>query len=119
MPKRARDEARGARTLPEATGAHLFLVTKGEHQAGGVGGIVRDAAVWGGRAMIEGTRIPVFVIVDQFDASGTVAGVLEAYPQLKGADVHVALAYAELDHEGVDRDRQTYLAGIPPEARIG
>jgi uncharacterized protein (DUF433 family) len=104
---------------PAATGAHLFLVTKGGHQAGGVGGIVRDAAVWGGRAVIEGTRIPVFIIVDQFEASGTIAGVLEAYPELKRADVHVALAYAELDHEGIARDRQTYLAGIPPEARIG
>jgi uncharacterized protein (DUF433 family) len=119
MAKRARDTTRGAGTLPAVTGAHLFHVTKGAHQAGGVGGIVRDSSIWGGRAVIEGTRIPVFVIVDQFDASGTIAGVLEAYPQLKGADVHVALAYAELDHEGVARDRETYLAGIPPEARIG
>lgn len=119
MPKRARDEAGSAGMLPATTGAHLFLVTKGEHQAGGVGGIVRDPATWGGRAVIEGTRIPVFVIVDQFDASGTVAGVLDVYPELKRADVHVALAYAELDQAGVARDRQTYLAGIPPEARIG
>ena len=119
MPKRARDEAGAEGMRPVTTGAHLFLVTKGEHQAGGVGGIVRDAAVWGGRAVIEGTRIPVFVIVDQFDASGTIAALLDVYPELKPADVHVALAYAELDHEGVDRDRQTYLAGIPPEARIG
>jgi uncharacterized protein (DUF433 family) len=80
---------------------------------------VRDAAVWGGRAVIDGTRIPVFVIVDQFDESRTIEGVLQAYPELKGADVHVALAYAELDHEGVTRDRDTYLAAVPPEARIG
>lgn len=94
-------------------------MTKGEHQAGGVGGIMRDAVVWGGRAVIEGTRIPVFVIADQFDESGSIEAVLEAYPELKRADIHVALAYAELDHDGVAHDRQTYVGGIPPEARIG
>jgi uncharacterized protein (DUF433 family) len=119
MAKRSQGDAGGADTLPAVTGAHLFHVTKGEHQAGGIGGIVRDAAVWGGRAVIDGTRIPVFVIVDQFDESRTIEGVLQAYPELKGADVHVALAYAELDHEGVTRDRDTYLAAVPPEARIG
>ena len=119
MPKRA-DVTKGAvGTLPAGTGAHLFHVTKGEHQVGGVGGIVRDATVWGGRAVVEGTRIPVFVIADQFKESGTIEGVLEAYPELKRADVHVALAYAELDNVGVADDRQTYVAGIPSEARIG
>jgi len=83
-----------------------------------VGGIVRDATVWGGRAIIEGTRIPAFVIADQFNESGTIDGVLEAYPELEPADIHVALAYAELDHDGVGRDRETYMAGIPPGARI-
>lgn len=105
--------------MPAGTGAHLFHVTKGEHQAGGVGGIVRNAVVWGGRAVIEGTRIPVFVIADQFNESGSIKAVLEAYPELKRADVHVALAYAELDHDGVAHDRHTYVGGIPPEARIG
>jgi len=105
--------------MPPVTGAHLFQVTKAGHQTGGVAGIVRDASIWGGRAVIEGTRIPVFVLVDQFDQSGTIEGVLEAYPELKRADVHVALAYAELDDVGVSRDRDTYLADVPPEARIG
>lgn len=119
MAKRAQDMRGGAGPLPTVTGAHLFHVTKGEHQAGGVGGIVRDMTVWGGRAVIEGTRIPVFVIADQFNELGRIEGVLEAYPELKPADVHVALAYAELDRDGVARDRDTYVAGIPPEARIG
>jgi uncharacterized protein (DUF433 family) len=119
MPKRADVTKVGVGTLPAGTGAHLFHVTKGRHQAGGVGGVVRDATVWGGRAVVEGTRIPVFVIADQFRESGTIEGVLQAYPELKRADVHVALAYAELDDEGVARDRETYTAGIPSEARIG
>jgi uncharacterized protein (DUF433 family) len=119
MTKRPEENAVRAGTLLAVTGAHLFHVTKGEHQTGGIGGIVREATVWGGRAVIEGTRIPVFVIVDQFDESGTIERVLEAYPELKRADVHVVLAYAELDHEGVTRDRETYVAVIPPEARIG
>jgi uncharacterized protein (DUF433 family) len=75
--------------------------------------------VWRRRAIIEGTRIPVFVIVDHFNQSHTVEGVLDAYPELKPSNIHVALAYAELDHEGVARDRDTYVADIPPEARIG
>lgn len=119
MAKMAQGQSGRAATLPAVTGAHLFHVTKGEHQAGGVGGIVRDAVVWGGRAVIEGTRIPVFVIADQFDESGSIEAVLETYPELKRADVHVALAYADLDHDGVAHDRQTYVRGIPPEARIG
>lgn len=94
-------------------------MTKGDYQAGGVEGIVRAAAVWGGRAVIEGTRIPVFVIADQFDAAGSIEAVLEAYPELKRADTHVALAYADLDPDGVAHDRQTYLDEIPPEARVG
>jgi uncharacterized protein (DUF433 family) len=119
MAKRTQDRTGGVGTLPGVTGAHLFHVTKGDHQTGGIGGVMRDATVWGGRAVIEGTRIPVFVIVDQFNESGTIEGVLAAYPELKRADVHVALAYAELDHEGIARDRDTYLAGVPSEARIG
>jgi uncharacterized protein (DUF433 family) len=119
MAKRAQGQKEGAVMVAPATGAHLFHVTKGEHQAGGVGGIMRDAGVWGGRAVIEGTRIPVFVIADQFDELGSIEAVLESYPELKRADVHVALAYADLDHDGVAHDRQTYEGGIPPEARIG
>ena len=109
----------GSAVVSTSTGAHLFHFTRGEQQAGGVGGIARDPAVWGGRAVIQGTRIPVFVIVDQFQEAGGVEGVLEAYPELKRADVHIALAYADLDGEAVARDRETYLEGIPPEARIG
>jgi len=107
----------GVAVSSTATGAHLFQSMRGAQQAGGVGGIARDPAVWGGRAVIQGTRIPVFVIVDQFQESETMDAVLEQYPELKRADVHVALAYADLDREAVDRDRKTYLDEIPREAR--
>jgi uncharacterized protein (DUF433 family) len=119
MPSDIKNGRGTADTRPSAAGAHLFHVTKGEHQTGGIGGIVRDPAVWGGRAVIEGTRIPIFVIVDEFDESESIEGVLGAHPELKRADVHVALAFAELDAEGITRDRDTYLADIPPDARIG
>jgi len=102
-----------------ATGAQLFDVQQGDEHFRGVTGVTKDPAVWGGRAVIRRTRIPVFVLVDQFNHSKTVEGVVEAYPELKRADVHFALTYAELDREGIDRDRETYLAEVPPEARSG
>ena len=115
MPKRARDEAGAEGRRPVTTGAHLFVVTKGEQQAGGVGGIVRDAAVWGGRAVIEGTRIPVFVIVDQFAASGTIAGVLDAYPELKPAAViHHGVDTSQFSFHEKPDDYVCYLGRFTP-----
>lgn len=101
-----------------ATGAHLFQSTKGNKRTGGVGGISHDPATWGGRAVIEGTRIPVFVIVDQYEAGG-MEGVRRSYPELKAADVFLALAYADLDESTVAEDRDTYLDSVPDQARIG
>lgn len=102
-----------------STGAHPFHFTRGEKQAGGIAGIARDPAVWGGRAVIQGTRIPVFVIVDQFAESKDAGEVVREFPNLKPADVYLALAYAGVNEEEVARDRESYVEGVPSEARLG
>lgn len=79
----------------------------------------RDPDVWGGRAIICGTRIPVFALVDRFRSSGGMEDVLEAYPELSEPEVLRALAYATRHQEGIEEDRRTYREEVPPEARIG
>lgn len=115
MPTNVNVSVSGSPPPSTTSGAHLFESDRG---AAFIAGISRNPAVWGGRAIIEGTRIPVFVVVDQYEATG-VGGVLESYPALKRADVHMALAYAELKGGDVAKDRDTYLASIPSSARIG
>lgn len=107
-------DIRNPRDRSSATGAQLF-----RSDSGGVlfGGINRSPDIWGGRAVIDGTRIPVFAVVDQYEEFDNVDSVLEAYPELRPADVHLALLYADLEREGVRRDRETYLEQVPPEAR--
>ena len=48
----------------------------------------------GGRACIRGMRITVSTIVGLVAEGGTIAAILEAYPDLEPEDVRQALAYA-------------------------
>ena len=54
-----------------------------------------DPNVCFGRPCIRGTRIWVFLIVDNLAKGTTPEGLLEAYPQLKMEDIRAALCYAE------------------------
>jgi uncharacterized protein (DUF433 family) len=51
----------------------------------------------GGRAVVVGTRIRVSLILTLYRQGMTVEEIVEAYPHLRPADVHDALAYA-YDH---------------------
>lgn len=51
----------------------------------------------GGRAVVADTRIRVSLILGLYRGGATVEEIVEAYPHLRPADVHDALAYA-YDH---------------------
>jgi uncharacterized protein (DUF433 family) len=61
------------------------------------------ADVMGGKPVIEGTRIPVELIVRKLSEGATESDLYEGYPALKPGDVRAALAYAAdmLTHETI------------------
>jgi uncharacterized protein (DUF433 family) len=60
-----------------------------------------DPGVCHGKACIRGTRVMVFVILDNIAAGVERAEILASYPSLEADDIRAALAYAaELAREG-------------------
>ena len=47
-----------------------------------------------GKPCIKGTRIPVYLILQKLAAGETPEELLNAYPQLKAADIQACLQYA-------------------------
>ncbi|MFA7467244.1 MAG: DUF433 domain-containing protein [Desulfotomaculaceae bacterium] len=58
--------------------------------------ITIDPEVCHGKACIAGTRIPVFVILDNLADGMNREEILKSYPSLKPADIDAVLAYAAL-----------------------
>ena len=58
--------------------------------------ITADPAICGGQACIQGTRVPVHVILDFLAAGNTVEEILDEYPQLTREDVLAAIEYAAM-----------------------
>ncbi len=66
------------------------------------GGLTRNAeprvevrpGILGGKPVIRGTRIPVYMILDMASAGMGTKQILREYPQLKEEDVAAALEYA-------------------------
>ena len=56
--------------------------------------IVTDPSVMGGAPVIQGTRVPVYVILEHLEAGRTVEEILEDYPALTADAVRAALRYA-------------------------
>jgi len=56
-----------------------------------------------GKPVIQGTRIPVELIVRKLGEGATEADLLDAYPRLTQEDIRAALAYAadSLAHEDI------------------
>lgn len=52
-----------------------------------------DPRVCGGKPVVRGTRIPLTVVVDQLAAVGSVAGLVEIYPELSRDQIVGALRY--------------------------
>lgn len=59
------------------------------------GRIVVDPAILAGKPVIEGTRIPVSLILNLLDQGYSVDRIVEAYPVLTADAIQAAVRYAE------------------------
>ena len=57
--------------------------------------IVVDPNIMVGKPVIEGTRIPVYLIINLLNHGYDTKRICEAYPVLEPADVRAALEYSE------------------------
>jgi len=55
--------------------------------------IITDTNICHGKAHIEGTRIPVHIILDLLAADETAENILKAYPQLTEKDIQACIKY--------------------------
>lgn len=81
--------------------------------------VARYDGVLGGKAVITGTRVPVFMVEDIYRERGSVAAVRESYPQLEEQQVLGALFYASAHPDDVAADRSQYreaFKGTPLDA---
>ena len=56
--------------------------------------IITDTKICHGKAHIEGTRIPVHIILDLLANGEAFENILHAYPQLTEKDIQLCLKYA-------------------------
>ena len=77
--------------------------------------IIRRRDVWGGKAVVHGTRVPVFMIHARLQAGWKPEEVREAYPRLTEADVEAAIRYARAFPARVAEDRGAYERSLSPE----
>lgn len=67
-------------------------------------GVSHTPGVQGGSACVDGTRIPVWIIVHWSRCGLSVAEIAQDYPGLSQADIQAALEYARLHPEEIERD---------------
>ena len=56
--------------------------------------ITADPAIFGGKPVVRGLRVPVELILALLAAGETTEGILDDYPELEADDVRACLAYA-------------------------
>jgi uncharacterized protein (DUF433 family) len=61
---------------------------------GKINRIVLDSKILGGKPVIKGTRIAVYLIVELLASGMTEENLLQEYPNLRGGDIRAALEYA-------------------------
>lgn len=66
--------------------------------------IVHTPGVVGGRASVQGTRIPVWIIVDWSRFGWSVETIGANYPGLTRDDIEAALEYARVNPDEIERD---------------
>ena len=77
--------------------------------------IVRRSGVWGGKAVVDGTRIPVFLLADRLESGWDEARVLAEYPSLTSDDVRAVMEYANAFPAQVRADRRAYEQAVPTQ----
>jgi len=68
--------------------------------------VVKSPAIRGGKAIVAGTRIPVWLIVANMQADVDPTELQAAYPELTLAQIHDALSYYYDHAEEIDADIQ-------------
>jgi uncharacterized protein (DUF433 family) len=59
-----------------------------------LGRIDLDPRVCNGKAVIQGTRIPVSVVLEQIASAECLDDIIRGYPELRKEDIQAALLYA-------------------------
>ena len=77
--------------------------------------IVRRPDIWGGKAVVEGTRVPVFMVHARLQSGWRPEEIREAYPRLTDDDVEAVIGYARAFPARVLADRRAYERSLPPE----
>ena len=77
--------------------------------------IVRRADVWGGKAVVAGTRVPVFMVDARLQSGWRPEQIREAYPRLTECDVDAVIRYARAFPARVLADRNAYERSLPRE----
>jgi type III restriction enzyme len=68
--------------------------------------IVHSPGVCGGRAIIAGTRIPVWTLHKSWLLGATDTQLLQAYPVLTEHELHAARLYVQIHREEINKDIQ-------------
>lgn len=82
-------------------------MTLGDDQVGDR--IVTDPAVLGGKPIVRGTRVAVYLIRDWVESGHTAEEIAEDYPDLTVENVEAAVAYDETDPQATSVRSQTGL----------
>ncbi len=53
-----------------------------------------DPNIMGGKPVVKGTRIPIYLILEFFESGHTIDDILDMYPDLEEKDIKAALHYA-------------------------
>jgi len=71
--------------------------------------------MWGGKAVVNGTRIPVFMVTERLQSGWSHDEVREAYPRLTATDVEAVIRYAQAFPARVLADLKAYERSLPAE----
>ena len=72
--------------------------------------IDRDAAVRGGKAFVQGTRIGVHDVVGLFVNGSSIDDIVRSFPDLSRAQVYECLAYYEDHRDQIDLEVARQMA---------
>ena len=75
-------------------------------------GVVKTPGVCGGSARIDGTRIPIWQLVEERQLGASEAQLLNDYRTLKARDLVAAWDYAEEHPEEIDQDIRRNAMGV-------
>jgi uncharacterized protein (DUF433 family) len=77
--------------------------------------ILRRSDLWGGKAAVAGTRVPVFMVHARLQSGWTPAEIREAYPRLTDEDVQAVVRYCHDFPARVMADRRAYERSLPAD----